>query len=263
MARDDIWRIEQHKHSSYEFHFVVSGASLVKTKESTFIVRKGQFYITSPGLNHSQENLQGKNYIEYCLNCSIEELKINSNIEERMMVDILKNLRCMPIEDTEGISILFENALKEAQGQSIGYYSSIKSLVLQIIVRSVRLINNNNKIDYNVPRHVNKNQDRYNIIVNYIKNNINKNITSCDIARHLYLSEKQICRIVKEKKGVSTKQLICKIKLEKAKELLENTEYSIKHISNILGFSSQYYFNQFFKKYESYSPTGFRKSLSL
>ena len=108
-----------------------------------------------------------------------------------------------------------------------------------------------------------KNEERFKIIVQYIKNNISSNITSCDIAHHLYLSEKQICRIVKQKQGISTKQLICKIKLDRAKELLENTQYSIKHISNILGFSSQYYFNQFFKKYESYSPTGYRKNLKL
>ena len=157
MVREKQWKIDSHKHASYEFHFVVSGASVVKTEESTFIIRKNQFYITPPGLSHSQENLIGKNYIEYCLNCSIDELKLyNNSSEGEMIVSVLKNLRCFPLDDSKGISNLFENAFKEASEQRIGYYNSIKSIIMQIIINSVRLANNNDNVTYNIPRYINK-----------------------------------------------------------------------------------------------------------
>ncbi|WP_170311556.1 helix-turn-helix domain-containing protein [Vallitalea okinawensis] len=263
MYREEKWKIDRHKHSSYEFHLVAQGASKVTTDEGVFVVKAGQFYVTPPETYHLQENLDDI-YVEYCLNCSIEELEINAS-EEFNMVTILKNSKSEAYNDTKNIIGLFQSCLKESMDQEIGYYNAIKSTVIQILIKTTRTINEKYHLDreihYSIPKKIRKNDERYKNIEVYIRDNISSIKSTKDIATHLYLSEKQICRIVREKRGMSTKELICKVRLERAKELLKETNYSIKNITDLLGFSSQYYFTEFFKKYESFSPSLYRRNI--
>jgi two-component system response regulator YesN len=50
--------------------------------------------------------------------------------------------------------------------------------------------------------------------------------------------------------------------MEKAKELLEQTEKSIKEISTLVGYKSMGSFSTMFKKVYSKSPTEFRNGLN-
>jgi len=59
--------------------------------------------------------------------------------------------------------------------------------------------------------------------------------------------------------GLSPAQYFLQLKLNKAKDLLLNTSMSIKEISVITGFESQYYFSRFFKKRIGMSPIQQRK----
>ena len=77
----------------------------------------------------------------------------------------------------------------------------------------------------------------------------------------MYLSEKQINRIVKEEAGCSAKEYILRMKHEKAKEYLKYTVLSIGEIAEMLGFSSTAHFDAFFIKREGYTPLVFRKSI--
>jgi len=77
----------------------------------------------------------------------------------------------------------------------------------------------------------------------------------------MFLGEKQISRIVKDATGKTTKELIQECKFQVAKAMLiERQDLTIKQIAEELGFSSQYYFNQFFKRKEGYPPGVFRQN---
>ncbi len=73
------------------------------------------------------------------------------------------------------------------------------------------------------------------------------------------MSEKQVNRIVLSNASMSTKKLVNDMKITIAKDLLMQTNKSITEISDELGFSSVYYFNVFFKRYEKVSPTEFKR----
>lgn len=261
MFREGIWKIARHRHSSYEFHFVARGASKVTIDEGEFIIKSGQFYITPPETYHMQENLMNNEYVEYCFNCSIEELMMIDSTEEISMVHILNNVKSETFNDTNGIIGLFERCLKESMDQEIGYYNIIKSFLIQMLVKTTRTINKKSHIEYYIPKKAKKDDTRYKMIEEYMKDNLATIKSTKDISKYLHLSEKQVCRIVKMNKNMSTKELLCKMKLDKAKELLKETNYSIKDITDILGFSSQYYFTEFFKKYETFSPSLYRINL--
>lgn len=262
MTNDGEWKIGRHTHSAYEFHFVAEGESLVKLDNESFRVEKGQFYITKPGEYHEQTNVESKKYVEYSMNCSITSTH-TENIEEALIYERLNQDQCKGYEDNNGILMLFEKVLECAYYEKIGYYSKIQHYILLILIASVQVLSENEDYNYKVPLKQKKDQYRFDQITQYIHDNVHGPIITKDIANYMYLSEKQVSRIIKKETGISTKQYINKIKLKKAKDLLKNTNLLIKEIADTLGFTSQYYFSQFFKREEGYSPGNFRSNTNV
>ena len=68
-------------------------------------------------------------------------------------------------------------------------------------------------------------------------------------------------RLFKKSTGVSPWEHIVHLKIDKAKELLSHQEYTIKQVSNEVGFEDAFYFSRLFKKITGLSPSAFKESL--
>ena len=88
--------------------------------------------------------------------------------------------------------------------------------------------------------------------------NINKNIDIKEIAINLGISYSLFRKVFKEYTGYAPAQYFQELKLRKAKELLAETNHSIKEISYELNFSSYEYFLSFFKKRVGLTPMEYR-----
>ncbi|WP_202849494.1 AraC family transcriptional regulator [Clostridium thermosuccinogenes] len=257
MIHDGDWHINRHTHSSYEFHFIASGGCSVVLDDGEFEAKEGEFYLTAPGVFHEQRSIGDGKMVEYCINCDIN-LTDDAPSEEKFILEILRDTPCRSFKDAHGSIELFNRALEEAYYQHAGYYTNIKSLATMIITAASRAMSESVPIRYSVPLKNRKSDYRIEQIEKFIDDNISNAITVGDVAKYMHLSEKQVLRIVREAKGTSVKDLIVKSKFQKARELLRETDLSLKQISDMLGFSSEYYFNQFFKREEGYPPGCFR-----
>ncbi len=79
------------------------------------------------------------------------------------------------------------------------------------------------------------------------------------LANEFALSRSQFDRKVKALSGLSTALFIRKIKLNKAKTLLKNTDRSISEIAYSCGYSNLAHFSQEFKNHYGSSPSQMRK----
>ena len=252
--------INRHKHSSYEYHIIKSGTCRVIVDWGSFEVGPGEFYLTAPGVYHEQIPLSSGGYTEYCLDVEIKELE-SCESETGELVKILTETECRPFKDTQNVIKLFEQALQEAFYRNIGFYGSIKNIVYLILIRSARAMGSSQEEERKVEHLYKDNDFRLIQIERFIEDNIAVNITADDVARYMCLSNKQTGRIIKEKTGIGTKELIHRLKLEKAKVLLEDTEFSLKNISLMLGFENEIYFNQFFKRKAGITPGSYREAI--
>ncbi len=256
------WLIGRHMHSSYEFHFIKEGCCEVITDTGSFTVHEGEFYLTIPSIFHEQRSINGEQFTEYCLNCDLKFVE-ESSTEMLKLGAILNSSQCTAFPDNEDMSCikLFEYALKEACSEYTGFYGNIKNIIPLIINAAARKISESRMIDYSVPKKSNSNDFRMHQMERFIEDNISTSISTSSLSSYMHLSQKQVCRIIKEAKNMSTKEFINSIKLAKAKELMKHSVFHIKHIADMLGFSSEYYFSQFFKKCEGYPPVQYRKSI--
>jgi signal transduction histidine kinase/AraC-like DNA-binding protein/CheY-like chemotaxis protein len=91
------------------------------------------------------------------------------------------------------------------------------------------------------------------------KNIDNSNFSVEELAEKMNISRVQLYRKVKAILGISISEYIQDFRLEKAKDLIENSELTISEIAYSTGFSSPNYFSTSFKNKFGKTPKEFRK----
>ncbi|MGB8453207.1 MAG: response regulator [Anaerocolumna sp.] len=99
-------------------------------------------------------------------------------------------------------------------------------------------------------------------IVNMIKEYVEKNYC-CDIKISMFsdkyfFSKEYLSKIFKREFGYGIYEYALKLRMARAKELLNDPSVPIKDIAERLGYSNNNYFSKAFKKYYNFSPTDFR-----
>ncbi|MBQ8685473.1 MAG: helix-turn-helix transcriptional regulator [Clostridia bacterium] len=98
----------------------------------------------------------------------------------------------------------------------------------------------------------------YQTLLQYISENYFRPLTLETIAEELHYSASYLSHVFKERNKPSIMQYVKQLKIQKAKELLRNTEKSVIEISELLGFMDSNYFTAVFKKATGKSPRSFR-----
>lgn len=96
-------------------------------------------------------------------------------------------------------------------------------------------------------------------VIEYMKAHIDGVISVDDICTELHYNRSYIYRQFKKTTENSIMSYFVKMKINKAKELLRNTDMSISDISSKLSFDNPNYFSKVFKKNTGYSPLNYRK----
>ena len=96
-------------------------------------------------------------------------------------------------------------------------------------------------------------------IKDYITLNANRNITLDEIQNKFAMSKYHIIQLFKNTYGMTPIHLHQLIRIEKAKEMIQFTDYSLTEIAELLGFNSIHSFSRAFKKTDSVSPSFYRR----
>lgn len=117
-------------------------------------------------------------------------------------------------------------------------------------------------IDYAAKNFRENELNRHEQLVNSIKSYINANYDSISnieqITSSIYISESYARRIFKSLTGKTIFEYLQIVRMEKAKQLLENPKYRIYEIADMVGYKSKPYFVETFRKYTGVSPKDYR-----
>ena len=96
-------------------------------------------------------------------------------------------------------------------------------------------------------------------VSDYISANMaNRNLTVGDIANAVFMSERQFYRRIKKVTGLTPHQYLKKLRLEKAKSLLDSGAFSsVKEVAYAIGYSRSDYFSTLFESYYGDKPTSY------
>lgn len=250
---------DYHKHSSYELHYIKSGHGMVEFENEKYLLKPGNLYLCAPSTVHKQI-VFNNHMIEYALRFDIEQLNITTNKtsmnESEQILSLLNNGSSKLINEKFEIEKLFERSFEEAIDKKPGYYIKLKQYILNIIIETARCFMPflyDKYQPYSLPTR-DLEMHRMDTINRYINDNISSSLTNKDIAIHVFLSERQLYRVIKKNTNLSTHQYIEIIRLNNVKEILQQKIMSLKTIAELFGYSSAFHLSTSFKKHTGISP---------
>lgn len=96
--------------------------------------------------------------------------------------------------------------------------------------------------------------------VAYIKSHLEQKITVCELARHANCSVSQLERLFKDVLHISPMQMVQKMRLEWALNLLQNTQEPIVSVAIKCGYTDHSAFTRQFKQFTGLSPSAYRNN---
>lgn len=95
----------------------------------------------------------------------------------------------------------------------------------------------------------------------FIEKNFNKDITLEETAHYVGVSSYYFSKIFKSLVGKNYMDYVTDLRIEKAKDMMENTSESIKEICYEVGYNDPNYFSRVFKKVEGVTPSEYKSRL--
>ncbi|MDY6334461.1 MAG: response regulator [Lachnospiraceae bacterium] len=92
-------------------------------------------------------------------------------------------------------------------------------------------------------------------ILDYLEQNYAAHLELQDICDYVGLSQGHVCRILKNDTGETFINILNKIRVEKAREMLASHQYKVYEVAEAVGFTNYAYFYQTYRKYTGESPT--------
>lgn len=261
------WTITTHKHSFFECHYVTKNNVFTTTNGIEHEITPGQFYILAPGVLHSHCQKDGMGHIGFSLRWEIALQKEaeHNQLDLMQSKQIIKSLlHITPDPQLDDGTII--NTMLDLLGLGKKGCSELE-LQLAFFQMILKLINgcNSHLPDVQTNVALNKNMIHNNIInttIQFIEDNYYQDIDVKDVANSVHLSYSHLSRLFKNWVGETVSQYIKKVRLKKAAYLLKCTDKDIASIAREVGFNSEYYFSNDFKKNIGMSPGNYRKSIS-
>lgn len=150
--------------------------------------------------------------------------------------------------------MLFRKIIRELQQCEYGYEDYIASLFNIILFLVSRQQQESEKTTTSIPEEIEA-------AAAYFNENYNTKVSVDDYAESLHISTNWFIRNFKQYMKISPAQYILSLRMVNAQSLLENTEYNIGEIAEIVGYDNPLYFSRVFKKEYGVSPAQYRKNL--
>jgi len=233
--------------SEYQILYISKGKGSFRsesTKKTS--IEKGHIMLLFPGQWHTYCPSKNTGWNEYYIGFQgavIDELVNNEFISrDNQVLDVGVN---------EELVNLFSTAIQAAKDEKKAAQQYLAGIVLHII--GMILSHSQNK-NFEI-NHLGQIIEKAKIIMT---ENIHRQIDIQEIATNLGTSYSWFRKAFKEYTGYAPAQYFQELKLRKAKELLTETNLSIKEIAYELDFSSYEYFLSFFKKRVGVTPSEYR-----
>ena len=235
--------------SEYQIVYISKGKGIFKSESTKKInISKGQAIILFPGQWHTYCPLKESGWNEYYIGF---EGQIIDNIVNNGFIS--PSNQVLEVGVNEDLVNLFSTAMRVAKEDKTAAQQNLAGIAFNILGSILSMAQNKNFETKDTAQKI----ERAKVIM---LENIHKDIDIQEIANNLGISYSLFRKEFKEYTGYAPSQYFQELKLRKAKELLAETNLSVKEISYELDFNSYEYFLSFFKKKVGVTPIEYRNS---
>ncbi len=245
------WENEPHEHNFFQMILTVGGSAAADMDGEGWNLEPGRLALIPPHCLHGIH--RGHAFHVYDAKFEVHD------------PTLLQALQKLPpvteVEDFQRMKLYFQWIMREGETLQPFYMQMISSYFWMILTQLLRpgqdMSETAMTARFESPQMYKGMDVRQ--IERFIRENYVRQITLDDLTSVASCNKTTLIQAFKEIYGTTPFDYIIQIRLQKAKELLVNTDTSISEISNLIGFRSVHYFSRFFKEKEHYSPLEFRR----
>ena len=246
-----------HWHNEVEIIRVLEGELKVKLNNRNYLAKAGDIIFVNPETVHSA---MPSDSIYECIVFNMEILYTNT-YSCRFFAESLINREYTVRESDYGEGKALFDAANDIFEQMKHKSSGYKFLVIAALFKFFGLI-----VDRHFYSTTNSNQDfsdekdlpRLKKILSFMRDNYDKQIDLTDIANAAGMSSKYLCSFFKKMTGRTPIAYLKDFRIEKASQMLANSDLKVTDIAFSCGFNDLSYFIKTFKNIKGVSPAKFR-----
>ena len=252
------FQIPVHWHDELEIIYVKSGFLTVSISGENYIGKPGDAFVVSPGNLHFMGSQTGNvDYFTFLFPLKYISFRTDDILDDKLLEPLNSgHLIISPeIEDAvkEQCEQLVEiyGAKKEESQSKITAQIKTKIILLQFILELWKkgfIVENDTSGKNTVEKEM----------VSYIQQNFTGKILLKEFGEQFHLSEKYISRYFKEHFHITISQYVTYLRLEHAKQLLQDTDIPVTEVAMQSGYQNVSYFIRSFKKTYGMSPLKYR-----
>lgn len=104
-------------------------------------------------------------------------------------------------------------------------------------------------------------KEYFDVAKDFIEANLSNGVTAEQVAKKLNICSRYLYKIFKQELGISLKEYIDNIRLEKAKIFIERSNFKFTEIAKRIGIDEVFSFSRFFKNKTGFSPSEYKKKI--
>jgi AraC-like DNA-binding protein len=254
------FQIPVHWHDEFEIIYVRSGFLTVSISGESYIGKTGDAFVVSPGNLHLMGSQTGTvDYYTFLFPLKYISFRTDDMLDEKLLEPLNSGhlMICPRVKDTakelcEQLIEIYE-AKKDESESKITTQVRTKIILLQFILEMWKkgfVIENDTSGRNTVEKEM----------VSYIQQNFTGKISLREFGEQFHLSEKYISRYFKEHFHITLSQYVTYLRLEHAKQLLQDTDIPVTDVAMQSGYQNVSYFIRSFQKAYAVSPLKYRKN---
>ncbi len=215
----------------------------------------GQMYLHKPNEFHNIrcDGKRAANSVIISFDCNTPELMnvagkvITLGEKERALVGTVVKEASSSFSTPLGNPYTYVMEIDENSG-----FASQQMIKLSVEMLLIRLIRKHINI---APVKIHKNNTLLAEITEYLTLNVEEKLEFKDILKEFNLSASVVKKIFREQMGCGVMDYFTRLKIDKAKELIREENFTFTEISEKLGFNTSQYFTTVFKRISGMTPT--------
>ena len=254
------FQIPVHWHDELEIIYVKSGFLTVNISGENYIGKPGDAFVVAPGNLHFMGSQTGTvDYFTFLFPLKYIAFRTDDMLDDKLIEPLNSgHLMISPeIKDTvkeqcEQLARVYAAEIDESESKITGQIRK-KIILLQFIHELWKkgfIVENDTTGRNTVEKEM----------VSYIQQNYTGKILLREFGEQFHLSEKYISRYFKEHFHITLSQYVTYLRLEHAKQMLQETDISVTEVAMQSGYQNISYFIRSFKKTYGVSPLKYRKS---
>ena len=254
------FQIPVHWHDEFEIIYVRSGFLTVSISGESYIGKTGEAFVVSPGNLHLMGSQSGTvDYYTFLFPLKYISFRTDDMLDEKLLEPLNSGhlMICPRVKDTakelcEQLIKIYEAKNDESESK-ITTQVRTKIILLQFILEMWKkgfVIENDTSGRNTVEKEM----------VSYIQQNFTGKISLREFGEQFHLSEKYISRYFKEHFHITLSQYVTYLRLEHAKQLLQDTDIPVTDVAMQSGYQNVSYFIRSFQKAYAVSPLKYRKN---